>query len=213
MPLVNPTSAGGFPKGTPPTVVQVATNLLTATNSAVFSGAPTQNNLLVAMVFSVGLPTATGAWTEQFVSSSGTDYGKIFTKTAGASESATQTPCTGVNGATAMIIWELHSSLHTTPTYLTGTGPNAEFIGSTNSASLLPTLLNGLGLSAVGTVTNSPTNVANAGTVDANLAAGTGARALNAGHCDPSQQAMCGILTTYASSSTNSKTLTVLVIA
>lgn len=209
MPLVNPTSASGYPKGTVPTVVQV-TSSTGGGNSAVFGGAPTQNNLLVAICFNPTSSTAGSGWTQQFLQGSGTDFGVVLTKTAGASESATQTPLSGVSTTGSMVIYELHSSTHTTPTYA-ASAANAETLSQlSNSPVTLPNILNGIGICTLCSVTTGPASSFNVGTQDVNVT--TTARPILSGHADLSSQPICGIFATYTGVG-NSKTISVLITA
>lgn len=96
---------GGDP-GTPPTIVQ---SKMAVANSAsiTLTSAPINGNLLVAMTFNPSNGTQGAGWTDVADNGSGTDFGLIAIKVAGAGESATQTPLNGAgNGLIAM--WEIN---------------------------------------------------------------------------------------------------------
>lgn len=199
---------GGYPPGTLPTIVQVASTS-SGGNSATFSAAPTAGNLLVAMNFNPSSPAAGTGWTLQTQNASGSDWGSILTKIAGAGESATQSPMTGVSTTGAMIIWEIHGQA-STGYFLFGQS-QVEQSGLTNVPVFTPNSINCIGLSAVG-VLPSPTisAIGNIGTQDALL--NTGSRFLVAGHTDPSQTPMAGIISAF-SATASSKCTTCLIIS
>lgn len=100
---------GGASGGTPPAVVQRASAQSNSSDPSVtFGSAPTNGNLMVAMVFNSGSnPSAASGWTAVQTNFVGNVGVSILTKTAGASESTTQTPTTGASGNTGKIVWEV----------------------------------------------------------------------------------------------------------
>ena len=106
---------GGSPYvgGTPPTIVQTATNQQTSgAGSVTMTSAPVSGNLLVAMVYNTGSNPSTGSgWTLIAQNATGNVGVSVYTKTAGASESTTQTPTTGAGGNTAQVIWEINGAV------------------------------------------------------------------------------------------------------
>ncbi len=107
-----PTGPGGGGGGTPPTIVQLAHAQATSgVNSATFGSAPTNGNLLVAISLWTGSnASAASGWTLVEANTAGNVGVAILTKTAGASESTTQTPTTSVGGDTTLIIWEVNGA-------------------------------------------------------------------------------------------------------
>lgn len=105
---------GGSPfiGGNPPTIVQVASNQAASSDPSVTMGsAPVEGNLLVAFVFNTGTnPTTGSGWAKVNSNYAGNVGATIFTKTAGASESTTQTPSTAAAGNTSTVIWEVSGS-------------------------------------------------------------------------------------------------------
>lgn len=203
-------SAGGYDKGTPPSLVQFAFNV-NGTKSVTFSGAPANGNLLVAMAFNPAQDTAGAGWTKVAEVTTGTDFGLILTKTAGAGESTTQSPLSADPGSTTgcMAVWELHHASGT-PIYVQGT-TQVEQSGVASTLVPLPNVKNCIGLAAIGVVT-APTisKVQNIGTQD--VLDNTSARRLAAGHTDLGQSPTAGILA-FFSSSASSKAATAIVSA
>lgn len=197
--------SGGYVAGTPPTVVQVA-HSVAGGNSAVFGVAPTNGNLLVAMCFNPASNTAGSGWTSQTTNSTGTDFGTVLTKVAGAGESTTQTPMSGVTTTGCMVIWELHAA--STPTFIAAQS-QSETTGVVNIPVLLPNIVNCIGLAALSAVSNNIANLFNLGTSD--FLDNTNAnRKLGASHTDLSKTPMAGLFGSFGSS-TNSKGATALI--
>lgn len=199
------TVGGGYSKGTVPTVVQTAFSP-NHSSGATFGAAPTNGNLLVAMCWNPTVNTAGTGWTKVFENSTGTDFGSIYTKTAGAGESTTQSPLNSAPAAGGMVIWEVHGQ---------NASPIAAAAGQVEQSStsavpvLLPNVVNCLGLAGIAVVTTPTITVAlNAGTQD--VLDNTGERKLFAGHTDLGQTPMCGVMATF-SGSASSKCLTILI--
>lgn len=93
--------------GSPPVVVQSKAAAAASLVSAVMTTAPTQGNLLIAFVGSSATLAAAAGWFLVAANTSGTDYGSIFAKVAGASESTTQTPIAAGATTTEIGIWEV----------------------------------------------------------------------------------------------------------
>lgn len=200
--VLSAVSSGGYVPGTVPSVVQVA-HSVGGGNSATFSVAPTNGNLLVAMCFNPTSNTAGPGWTRRFTDSGGTDFSVLLTKVAGAGESTTQTPLSGVSTTGCMMIWELHGQGSAVPLFmqsqseLSSVTTNVAPSPAVNSAVLLPNVVNCLGLSAVGVavITGTPTisKAANIGTQDV-LDNTNATRLLAAGHTDLSQTPFAGLM-------------------
>ena len=185
-----------YAPGNPPTKVQFAYNS-NGGNSVTFAGAPANGNLLVAMCFNPTGITANTGWTLRASDSSGTDFGAIFTKVAGASESATQQPIsTGGITVGAIVMWELNGQA---ANFFVAGLCQAEQTGTANVPVLLPNSTNCIGLSAVSLVT-TPTFVTgvNIGTQD--VLDNTNARRIIAGRTDLSKTPMAGILASLSAS-------------
>lgn len=97
---------GGYNAGTTPAIVQSASDN-TGAQGVTLGVAPTNGNQLISMSFNPSVSTAGSGWTNYQQNGSGTDYGTIATKTAGASESATQNPLSSAPGTGCMCVWEL----------------------------------------------------------------------------------------------------------
>lgn len=183
----------GYPPGTPPSVVQSC--FATSAISATFATGPTNGNWMVAMTFNSANNAAGTGWTKVTEQSTGTDWGDIFIKKAGASEPTTQQPLstTTVNGG--VIIWELSGANATNP-FVTGLS-QAEQSGTNNTPILLPNVFNCIGLSAVSLITGATiTGGFNAGTQD--VLNNTGNRHLFAGHTDLSKTPMVGVMANFS---------------
>lgn len=170
----------GSPAGTPPTIVQSA-HQNSGGSSVTMSGAPTNGNLLIAMSFNPGSNTAGAGWTQILNDGSGTDFGNIFTKTAGAGESTTQSPLSGADATSCcIIIWELSGAatgvLFTTSSGGEQTSKKAGFVPG------LPLFTNTIFLGAIGMVSTSFNNTTQFAAIsDAKDTSGTH-RQLSAGH-------------------------------
>lgn len=191
-------AGGGYSAGTPPTVVQFGSDV-TGAAGVTLGVAPTNGNLLVAMTFNPATASPGAGWTAQISNSSGTDFSAVFTKTAGAGESTTQTPLGSAPGSStgAIAMWEIHGQA--TSGALVGV---ATQVGQTNVANVpvtLPLSSGCLGLSAVAVVT-TPTIVkgVNVGTQD--VLSNTANRRLIAGHADFSKAAQAGIAVSLSAS-------------
>lgn len=99
-------SAGGADPGTPPVVVQSKIAFVSAAKTITFDTAPTNGNLMVAMFFNPSDGTVGAGWTSQGSNSSGTDYGVVASKVAGAAEPAAQVPIAS-NVTGIICIWEI----------------------------------------------------------------------------------------------------------
>jgi hypothetical protein len=103
---------GGYSAGSPPTVVQSGSDQ--AGNKGITLGsAPVNGNLLIAMSWNTPSPSAGSGWTQLFQNGSGTDYGTIFYKVAGAGESTTQNVLTANETPGCMVIWEINGQAAT----------------------------------------------------------------------------------------------------
>lgn len=100
------TVGGGYAPGSTPSIVQVAHNN-NGSDAVTFGVAPTNGNLLVAIAVNPSVNAAGSGWTQVFLNSSGTDYGTLLTKTAGAGESTTQTPLSSSPSTGGMVVWEI----------------------------------------------------------------------------------------------------------
>lgn len=190
------TATSGYGAGTPPTVVQFASNT-GGGQSVTFGVAPTSGNLLVAMTFNPTSLTNGAGWTAQLTNSGGTDFGGIFTKTAGGAESTTQTPLGGgVPAVGAIACWEVHAGTGV-PTF----GQSllqSEQTGITNVVLPLTNIADCLCLAAVSAVTVTISKALNVGTQD--VLNNAGARRLVAGHTDLSKSPVGGIMTVHSAS-------------
>lgn len=147
-------SSGGYAPGSPPTIVQTGHNQ-NGNDSITLGSAPVNGNLLVAMWFNPSVSTAGSGWTIQASNSSGTDFGVIATKVAGASESTTQQPMVSTSSPGAMIIWELHGQ-NATPILASVT--QIEQTGTSNSSTALPNVSGAIFLGACALVSTSFNN-------------------------------------------------------
>jgi hypothetical protein len=192
--------SSGYPAGVLPIIVQSA-----ATNAGgdtiTLSSAPVLNNLLVAMSFNPSTPNVATGWTIQSQQLGGADYGLVMTKVAGASESATQTLITGGSSTGCFVIWELHSTVNTTPSYIIG-AVNQEAGGPVSTPNLLPNLSGCIGLSAVGSVTIPPIANFLAGNLDYNITTGSGSRPICAGNTNLGLFPMAGLIVSYGAGAT-----------
>ena len=199
-------AASGAPGGTAPAMVQFASNNANGAYASVTMGAaPTNGNLLVCVVYSEQAVSPGSGWSQApgtTGSTAGLWYTYIYTKTAGASESATQTPLSGtstsywtagiweVSGKNSGIaIWadEQYWSVQSGPVAFTPM--MAAFAGSLCLMSFCPSV----------NQTYTVLNVSGAETVDLNGSALTGAHAVYA-HSDSSQAmyGMTGLMTVAA---------------
>lgn len=185
---------GGYTPGTVPTVVQVAYSV-NGGNSATFSVAPTSGNLLVAMCSNPASGTAGSGWTNQAQNTGGTDFYLILTKVAGAGESTTQSPMSGVSTAGGIVIWEINGQNGTTP-FLIGQVSNQSVNIYSTALTFFPNLTNCLGLACVAVVSGQTISSArNLGTQD--VLDNSGTRCLAAGHTDLSKTPTLGVFATF----------------
>lgn len=170
---------GSLNPGTPPTIVQSAF-VDNGVSAAVTMGvAPTNGNLLVALCSGQN-NTPSAGWTAVVTSSGGSQFGGIFTKTAGAGESTTQTPVTGA-GATACVIYEIHGASATPVVYAATSNAAASLFAATAQA---PSLQNVLALAAI-TGDGALATFTGLKNVTQDVA-NTGTRGIRAGHSDGS---------------------------
>lgn len=175
-----PSAGGAGPGGTRPTVVQFDyAQVNGAFTSITMGAAPANGNLLVCVVFSAANITAGTGWTSINYESSGQWYMYILTKTAGASESVTQTPFTGTSTQQWTAgIWEVNGQ-HSTSPIITA---DAKYVGVWDyvATPIFPAPVNTLCLMAMISAANATTGlsvVAGAQTVNLNNSGGAGARA------------------------------------
>lgn len=204
------TASGGYSAGAPPTVVQFAFNV-NGTKSVTFGVAPANGNLLVAMSFNPSTGSVGAGWTKVVESTTGTDFGDVWSKVAGAGESTTQSPLNAdPGGATGCIAcWELHHASGTP--VIVGAATQVEQSGPTSTLVPLPNVKDCIGLAAIGVVT-TPTisKVQNIGTQD--VLDNTANRKLAAGHTDLSKSPSAGLLA-FFSGTASSKAATCVVSA
>lgn len=201
------TTGGGYSAGTPPTVVQVAFAPNHSTG-VTFGVAPTNGNLLIAFCWNPTVNTAGTGWTKQFENSTGSDFGSIYSKVAGAGESTTQNPLNSAPAAGGMVVWEIHGQA---ASFFASAAAQGEQSGTQATPVLLPNVTKCLGLAGIGVVTTPTiTTGLNAGTQD--VLDNTGERKLFAGHTDLSKTPMAGVMATF-STTASSKALTCLITA
>ena len=194
-----------YDPGTVPTVVQVAFTPNHATG-VTFGVAPTNGNLLIAMNFNTTAHTAAAGWTLQFENTSGTDFGSVFSKVAGAGESTSQTPITAAGTAGGMVVWEIAGA---NATFLAAGASQAEQSGTASLPVSFPCVKNCLALSAVGVVTGvTISKQFNAGVQD--VLDNTGERKLYAGHTDITKTPLAGVFVGLSGTG-SSKSITVLI--
>lgn len=194
--------------GTPPVFVQVAFSV-GGGNSATFGVAPTNGNLLVAHCYNPASQTPAAGWTYQTSNTSGTDFGVILTKVAGAGESTTQTPLSGVGATGGMVIWEV--SGQAAAFFVNGQLQN-NLVGPWNVPVLLPNLKDCIALVSIGVVSpQTIVSVRNLGTQD--VLDNTGTRKLAAGHSDLTNIPVAGIMAVFNSTGTGYKGATCLITA
>jgi len=202
-------SGGGYAPGTLPPILQAAVATTNA-NKATFPAAPTPGSLLVAMCFNPTSAAVGSGWTLVVNNTTGTDYGVILTKVAGASESATQQPLSSASITTgAIIIYEFGQTASVTPTLIAASSQSEANALTANTPIYLPNMAGCIGISACAVA--SPATITkgfNAGTLD--VLDNSNTRRLIACHTDISKTPMAGI---YAllSAAGNSKTSTCLI--
>ncbi len=198
-----------FP-GNPPTIVQVAGDT-TGTDSITLTSPPTNGNLLVAMCFNPSVASAGTGWTLQINNPSGTDFGLIFTKVAGVSESATQTPLGSSPGGTgAIAMWEL-SGQAVVGAFVYGQS-QAEQSTNPNVSPLVPNVTNMITLGACAMTDNTKT-ILGASNIIQDVLLNTNNRPLFAGHADLNVSGIGFFFTTFSSGTPGSKSAICLITA
>lgn len=198
-------SGSGYAPGTVPTVVQFG-HSVGGGNSVTLGVAPTNGNLLVALATNPTSDTVGAGWTKVVDNPNGLDYGLAFTKVAGAGESTTQTPLSGVGTKGCISMWELHGQNASPFAY----GQSQTEQSSSQAVALLtPNLFNCIGLCHIGVDSVNISSAYNEGTRDV-LDNSNADRKMVAGHTDLSKGPVLGIIANYASS-TNSKEIVVLI--
>lgn len=165
---VPPGGCSGGGSGTSPAIVQtVQLAGASGISSVVFANAPKQGNLLLAFATNTSdTPNTAGGWIVLQTVTTGTDYGLLMYKIAGASESATQELFTSNASPGASIVYEISNG---------GIGPFSVADATTNAptVSLSATRLNALIVGAFArTDANLPTSITGA-TADGTSAAGS----------------------------------------
>ena len=147
---------GGYSPGTAPTVVQ-SQSQVTGNEGLTLGTAPISGNLLVAMSWNVPSPSTGSGWTELLQNGSGTDYGTIYYKVAGSSESATQNPLSANETPGCMVMWEINGQNATVATALLQSIAEAEQTSATLAFSpvMLPLAPNLLFLGGIGLVSSA----------------------------------------------------------
>ena len=187
--------------GTLPVIVQSKASVA-GTQSVVMDGAPTSGNLLIAMCFNPSVDTAGSGWTKgPGEVTTGTDFGVLFTKTAGGGESTTQSPLNSSPGGTgAIVIWELSGAA----TGVIAATAQAEQTGLNAASPQYPVLTNCLFLAACALVSTS-NNINNLYNLTQDQAIKTGTtRQIIAGHSSPATVAMGQLLATFTGAGTPS---------
>lgn len=179
-----------------PSIVQVGH---TQAGSAITMGvAPTNGNTLIAMSFNPSSLTLASGWTSITNNSTGTDFGSVSIKTAGAGESTAQNPLSTSPGTGTTIIWEIagyHSVVASTIA--------AEQTGLSGATAALPGISGCLYLGALGLVsTSNNINAILNVTQDVKDTTGT-TRQMAAGHSDASK-ALAQIFATFTGTGTPS---------
>lgn len=143
-----PTASAATP-GVIPTIVQSKMQVAN-TGSITLNSAPVQNNLLVVMTFNPTQGPAAAGWTQQALNSSGTDFGLVATRIAGAAEPALQTPLNAGGGNGVIAMWELSGQAAANFVVLSAT--QIEQAGLQASAPLAPNVTNCISLMCVSLV-------------------------------------------------------------
>lgn len=170
---------GGYNKGTPPTIVQVAHENAGAAGVN-FAVAPTNGNWLFAMCINTTTQTPGAGWTAITTNSTGLDFALCAQKKAGAGESVTQTPLNGAPGTGCIVVWEVAGANATTP--VIASGNQVEQNGQLQFAPALPNLQDCLYLGGIGNVPGGTNSKVFNVTQDVKDTAGT--RQMAAGHSD-----------------------------
>jgi hypothetical protein len=144
---------GAGAAGTPPTIVQSGAS--TANSASITLGAaPTNGNTLIAFISNPTTASVGSGWTIILQQTNGTDWTTWVKKTAGAGESATQTPIGSAPSAAGIVMWELNGAAATPELYSAITAP---VTATSNQSSQLPGLTNVLALGGVVAISASVT--------------------------------------------------------
>lgn len=126
-------SSGGGGSGSTPTVVQRGVNAGATHGSQITLGStPVQGNLLLAFVTSNVTGNLSAGWASIVYNGSGTDYGNIAYKIAGAAEPKLQEPSSDTGGLGACAIYEIATAapaLLAPAVNYTGVSPSIDPIG------------------------------------------------------------------------------------
>lgn len=196
---------GGYPPGDMPTIVQVAHD--TSSSGVTFGATPAENNLLVAISFNPSDDTPASGWSLAFENQFGTDYGDVFVKVCGPSESTSQNCIASAPTSGGVVIWEIASTFHTSPSFVTALSAN-EATAQVSAPALLPCVQSCIALAALAPTSGTISQVLNGGTQD--VLDNTGARPLAAGHADLSIAPMAGLIAIF-NAAVASKPMTVLI--
>jgi hypothetical protein len=141
-----------------PTLIQQ--KAVVNTNSVTLGAAPTQGNLLLAITTDLGTSeTASAGWTKISFTSAANDGSGFFWKVAGVSESATQTPLTGLSTGSCTI-FELNNAtpaaLFANNVDLSGTAIAASITAAKSKSGII------LGVASNRSAAVAPTSITNA---------------------------------------------------
>lgn len=170
---------GGFDPGTPPVIVQ-SKAASAASASITLDSAPTDGNLLIAFTTNPTTASAGSGWTIIFQQSNGTDWTTWLKKTAGAGESATQTPIGSAPSNAGIIMWELSGAAATPEVLWAITTP---LTATMNQSAQYPGMTDKLALGGVMAVSGSVT-ITNTYNMTQDQLVNTGNRRLFGGHSD-----------------------------
>lgn len=183
--------------GKPPVVVQTGTAQGVGSDPSVTMGSgPVDGNLLVAAVFNTGTNPSTGSgWTmvgSNYVGGVGVT---IFTKTAGVSESTTQSPSTAATGDVSTIVWEVSGALSGIEYFANGTVSSTVLSAAIPA---LPVVPSSLFLAAMALNSASTPIATNYGLAFSDLLGSSGAQAVY-GHSDSTNVQSFGLAATWTS--------------
>ena len=109
--IASPVSGGGSGvTATNPSVVQSKVVAGSSIASVTMTTAPANGNLLIAFVGSTSALTANTGWVQLDYNTAGMDWGGIYYKVAGASESTTQQPITSGGSPSEIAIYEVENA-------------------------------------------------------------------------------------------------------
>lgn len=156
------------PAGSGPAVVQCAVNVYNGTglNTVTLPVPPTAGNLLVAICPSSTSETPNTGWTLWY---SLANFGRIFVKTAGPGESATQQPISNGTGIRDLLIYELENV-----TNIGFLGPDIYKVLNNATAQTITLYPTGTNMIFFGFVRNANTNTPTGG-YTSNITLGPGA--------------------------------------